>query len=99
MTLDETANKNQQLILHALAQAHQNVVANKVGVHESTISRMKEKGGLIETAAYLIAALDLKVVAVEERTYRPDLIQALHTLAALALEVSPELMAMKAEKS
>ena len=94
----ELANKNQAVILQALSAKGQKRVADAIGVHESTISRMKAAGEEIETFSRLAAALGLKLVREDEETYRPEVMQALHTLAALALEVSPELVVLKAEK-
>lgn len=92
-------NKNQAAILRALAETGLKPVAEALHVDESTVSRMKEPGGQVGRFAAMAAALGLKLVREDEETYRPEVMQALHTLAALALEVSPELVVLKAEKS
>ena len=88
------ANKNQAAILRALAETGLKPVAEALHVDESTVSRMKEPGGQVGRFAAMAAALGLKLVREDEETYRPEVMQALHTLAALALEVSPELVAL-----
>ena len=95
MTLKEQANKNHQMILQALADSHQNTVADRMGIHESTVSRMKERAGLIESAAQLLAALDLKIVPAHEQTYRPELIRALYTMAKLGFDTAQEFEHLK----
>lgn len=95
MTRTELASKNEALILRALSLTGQKRAADAIGVHESTISRMKAPGEEIETFARLAAALGLKLVAVDEQTYRPDVIQALHTMAKLGFELAPEMAALE----
>lgn len=92
-------NKNQAAILRALAETGLKPVAEALHIDESTVSRMKEPGGQIGKFAAMAAVLGLKLVRADEETYKPEVMQALHTLAALALEVSPELVVLKAEKS
>jgi hypothetical protein len=95
MSHAETTNKIHQDILRALAEMQQSVVAARMGLSESSVSRMKARGGTIEEAASLLSALGLRVVPEDETTYRPDVIQALHTMAKLGFELSPELASMK----
>lgn len=98
MTTKDLASKNTAALLHALAASCQKRVADSMGVHESTISRMKSPGGDIESFASLAAALGLKLVGADEQTYRPDVIKALHTMAGLGFELSPEMAAIKSAK-
>lgn len=92
-------SNNQTAILRALAETGLKPVAEALHIDESTVSRMKEPGGQIGKFAAMAAVLGLKLVRADEETYRPEVMQALHTLAAMALEVSPELVVLKAEKS
>lgn len=96
MNQKELASKNQTALLHALALTGQKRVADAIGVHESTISRMKAPGEEIETFARLTAALGLKLVDAGEQTYRADVIRALHTMAKLGFELAPEMAALEA---
>lgn len=98
MTVSDLANKNQAAVLHALAVAGLKRTADALGVHESTVSRMKGEGCEIEAFAKLAAALGLKLVGADEQTYRPDVIKALHTMAGLGFELSPEMAAIKGVK-
>lgn len=98
MTATDLANKNQAALLHALAGHGLKRTGEILGVHESTVSRMKGEGGEIEAFARLAAALGLKLVGSDEQTYHPEVIGALHTMAKLGFELSPEMAAIKAGK-
>jgi hypothetical protein len=79
----ERARKNEQVVLQALAAAGQSELAKSMGVHESTISRLKD-GGIAQFAGVL-AHLGLKVVPVGMQCFQPDYVDALKTLAELGI--------------
>lgn len=89
--IEESARKIHATILQGLANTSQKRTADALGVHESTISRMKSPDGEIEQFARLLAVIGLRVAHADESTYRPDYVEALHTLAKAGLELSPEL--------
>jgi hypothetical protein len=96
MTTSDLTNKNQTALLHALAASCQKRAADAMGVHESTISRMKGPDADIERFAIFAAALGLKLVGADEQTYRPAIvIRALHTMAGLGFELAPEMAAIR----
>lgn len=84
LELDARTRKNLATILQGLASVGQSVVAQALGVSESTISRMKEKE-LPELAKFL-ALIGRKAVPVEMKCYRPDAIAAIFTLARMTVE-------------
>ena len=88
MDTSELARKNHATVLQCLATASQKRVADVLGVHESTVSRMKGPDAEIETIMRLLAALNLKVVAADEQTFPPGILTALHELAAVAINDS-----------
>ena len=94
MTRAELANKNEAAILRALAHATQKVVAEGLGVSESAVSRMKSGGELAKTAE-LLAVLGLELHDAGSLHMRRDVAESLRVLAALGLELSPELMVEK----
>lgn len=94
MTRAELANKNETEILRALARAGQKRVAEELGVSESLVSRMKSGGELAKTAD-LLAVLGLELHEVGSLHMRRDVAESLRVLAALGLELSPELMTEK----
>lgn len=57
----QQSRKNLSAILQQLASVGQHEVAVNFGVHESTISRMKEAGAEFERVATLLAAMDMQV--------------------------------------
>ena len=75
MQLDERARKNASTIINAMASAGQKVVADKLSIHESTISRMKSDGDL-DRFAKLIAVCGLKVVPQEHQCMDSELYEA-----------------------
>ena len=79
----ERARKNEQVILHALAATGQSELAKAMGVHESTISRMKDGG--ITTFAAALAHLGLKVVPIGMACFDPAYVEALKTLAEVGI--------------
>lgn len=73
------ARNNQQMMLNKLASTGQSPVSKALGVHESTISRMKEQEGAIAQIAMLCAIVGLKVVPIEMRCFDPkDIDTILH---------------------
>lgn len=76
----ERARKNEQVILQALAATGQNELAKVMGVHESTVSRLKDGG--ITTMAAALAHMGLKIVPVGVECFDPEYVAALRTLAA-----------------
>lgn len=73
-----SSHKNLSAILQKLSSVGQTHVAQKMGIHESTISRMKD--GEIEKISVFLSALGLKVVAEDMKVYPDDQIAALFTL-------------------
>lgn len=94
----ELTNKNKTALLRALSETGQKTVADAIDRSISYVSRMQDGEGDIPRFAAMAAAMGLKLVRADEQTYKPEVIRALHTLSALALEVSPDLAALK-EKS
>ena len=78
--LRENARKNETAILHSLAELSQKAVADRLGVSEATVSRMKSDGQ-IENMSALLAAMGLKLVPAASESFTPEYIQALRTLA------------------
>jgi hypothetical protein len=76
----ERARKNEQVILQSLAATGQAALAQRMGCHESTVSRLKD-GGITQFAAAL-AHMGLKVVPVGVQCFDPGYVEALRTLAA-----------------
>jgi hypothetical protein len=79
------ARKNHATILAALADVGQKRVAELIDESETTISRSK---GDLERCAAIMAAVGLKVVPVDHRTYSEDRIRALNTLARIGLDAT-----------
>ncbi len=80
----ERAREFEALILQQLASVGQRTVANALGVHESTVSRMK--AGEIEAICRMLAALELQIVPDSHVVTCPQYLQAVETLAALGLK-------------
>lgn len=79
----ERSRKNVQVILQALAATGQNDLAKAMGVHESTISRLKDGG--IDTFGSALAHLGLKVIPVGMECFNPEYVEALKTLAEVGI--------------
>ncbi len=80
------ARKNVSAILQRLAMLGQDTLAERLNVHESTISRMKTptkdgKPSEIEEMALFLAAVGLKAVPLEMKCYDPKDIEPLLRLA------------------
>ena len=73
------ARKNLSAILNGLGRVGQVHVAEAVGVHESTISKMKEAD--LERFAQILSVVGLQVVDCSLRIYPQDEIEALLVLA------------------
>lgn len=73
------SRKNESVILKHLASIGQVHLANMLGIHESTVSRWKDKE--FTELSQTLAALGLKVIPEEMRCYDPKSIDALLTLA------------------
>lgn len=80
----ERSRKNESIILRRLASVGQAVVATGLGLHESSVSRMKD--GELERLSRLLAILGLKAVPIEMRCYPENEINAIFTLARQSLE-------------
>lgn len=78
------ARKNEAQILQRLLRIGQSVVAQRMGVSESKVSRFKN-GELAEMAAFL-AALGLKVVPEDVKCFEPKKIGAILELAKAHLQ-------------
>lgn len=78
--LRENARKNETVLLHSLAELSQKAVADRLGVSEATVSRMKSEGQL-ENMSALLAAMGLKLVPCDAEAFTPEYIAALRTLA------------------
>ena len=69
----------QAQILQALAAHGQSVVAEKMGVDSSTITRLKDAH--LENLCNLMAAIGLKVVRKDMKCYNPAKVEVLYALA------------------
>ncbi|HEX7891448.1 MAG TPA: CII family transcriptional regulator [Ramlibacter sp.] len=87
LTPQQRARKNEQVILHALADTGQSEVARAMGVAESTISRFKDGG--IGQAAQLLAHIGLKVVPAGVQCFDPVYVEALRELAKHGVDHGP----------
>ena len=68
----DRSRKNQAVILRAIEEVSGAVVAESMGVHDSTVSRFKSQGALT-FAALLLASAGLKVVPANAIVYlQPD---------------------------
>jgi hypothetical protein len=66
---DTKSRKYLSLTLQQLASVGGRAAAAAIGVHESTVSRMKD--GELERYCRLVEALGLKIVSQEMKCYRP----------------------------
>lgn len=76
----ERSRKNHSVILKSLISVGQVHVAEAIGMHESTLSKMIGEGHL-ERFSHILAKLGLKVVPQEYKCYDAKSIDALLTLA------------------
>lgn len=83
-TMNESARKVERTILQTLARVSQVKVAERMGVSESTVSRI-DKAGM----AAFIASCGLKLVPQEMQCFDPDYIHGLKVLAGVGLK-APE---------
>lgn len=77
--ITERSRKNHSIILQRLASLGQVTISERLGVHESSISRFKSKDS--EELSRILAALDLKVVPVEMKCYPEETLAAILTMA------------------
>lgn len=84
MTDDTRARKNLTAILRAMANVGQATMAQRLGVNESTVSRMKDSE--LERIAAILSALDLKCVPASMQLIEPERINALRVLARIGVE-------------
>jgi hypothetical protein len=82
--LRRVAQRNHSALLSGLAQVSQKRVADLIGVSEATLSTMKNEQ--LERFAAFAAACGLKVVAITDQTYKSAHVDALKTLASIALD-------------
>jgi hypothetical protein len=78
------ARKNETALLHALAETSQVKVAARMGVNESTISRMKD--GEIAKIAAFAAACGLKLVPQDQVLQDRGYVENLRQLLAVELQ-------------
>lgn len=82
------ARKNASAIVNALANVSQVKVAELMGVHESTISKMKEVE--LDRMGAFLAACGLKAVPEDACAVDPKVLSALGALAALGAQRAGE---------
>ena len=75
----ERARKALSLCLQRFASVGQRQLADELGCHESTISRLKD--GELERFCQIVGLLGLKIVPAEYRCARPELIEAAFVFA------------------
>ncbi len=80
----DRSRKNLTAVLRGLATVGQAKAADLLGVHESTVSRMKD--GDLEKLCALLAACGLKVVPEAMQLFEPERIEALRVLARIGLD-------------
>lgn len=85
-SIDERARKNLTLILRTLAEVTQVKVAELIGVHESSISRLK--GEDFARIASIIAALGLQLVPGDMEMWDGEYIANLRKVLAAELALS-----------
>ena len=83
MEILERARKNEKVVLRGLASVGQVNAAKEINLSESAVSRMKD--GEIAKFSRFLAACNLKVVPVSFRCAKPEVIEALQTLARSAM--------------
>ena len=78
--VQERSRKNHTIILKSLIAHGQVHLGAAIGSHETTISKMKEKG-VFEQMGKILAVLGLKVVPVEMKCYDMGKMNAIFALA------------------
>ena len=73
------ARRNEQRVLQHMGATKQVELAESLGVHESTVSRMKDAE--IARFSLMLALLNLKIVPTNARMYDPQVVAALTLLA------------------
>lgn len=84
--MSDAARKCERTILQTLARVSQVKVAERMGVSESTVSRI-DKGHI----ATFVAACGLKLVPADMQCFDPEYIKSLKVLAGVGLQ-APEPM-------
>ena len=82
--VDTRARKSLSICLQRFVSVGQRSVAEALGVHESTVSRLKD--GELERFCRIVALLGLKIVPSDYRCARPELIEAALVFAQAGLE-------------
>lgn len=73
------------LILRCLSSIGQKIVADAIGVDESTLSRWKGKGGHIEQFCRLVSALGIQLAPPGAVLVRRDYLFSMETLAEIGM--------------
>lgn len=76
----ERSRKNESAVLRAIAATKQNIIAQALGVDESTISRLLNDNSM-ERFAQILAVCGLKVIGTDMLCYDAKTIESLLTLA------------------
>lgn len=82
--IEARARKNRGAILRGMAEQSQVKVAERMGVNESSVSRMKDVE--VERIATFLAACGLKLVREDQECYEPGYIESLRQLLAIELQ-------------
>ncbi len=96
------AQKTEAVILQRLASLGQVTVAQRLGISESKVSRFKDKQAghdesfIVECCNFL-AALDLKGTPKGYKCYKPDILQAMLTLAKAQMEQTSSIESLQFE--
>ncbi len=85
--IDARARKNLTVLLRAIGNVSQVRMAERLGVDESTVSRMKSSE--FERIASVVAACGLKLVPEEQEVYEPGYLEKLRDV--LSVELSRKL--------
>lgn len=86
------ARKNESVILKALSEKGQSIVAADIGMHESSVSKAKDN---IQTLANILASCGLKVVPDTVRCFDPEYIESLKHLAREHLRTHGEIRTLE----
>lgn len=90
----KTGERMNSEILRRLADVSQTVAADRMGVSESTVSRLRED---IAKVAQLLAAIDLKVADADSMVVDRSELDALESMAFKYLELRRRLKARQEE--
>lgn len=87
--LNESARKIRARMLNGLEIVTQRVVAERLGVVESTITHWKEEGKQFDSTARFLEAIDMKVVGKNDVMVPPEYLEALHCFTQIAAKLTP----------